>query len=52
MVRHTCLSPLVEVLGSFRINTLREKSHVKTRSLDALPVCALIWDVILHEFWW
>ena len=29
MVRHTCLSPLVEVLGSFGISGLREKSHVK-----------------------
>ena len=29
MVRHTCSSPLVEVLGSFTINVLHEKSHVK-----------------------
>ena len=29
MVRHTCSSPLVEVLGSFGINGLRENSHVK-----------------------
>ena len=31
MVRRMCSSPLVEVLGSFAINALHEKSHVKYR---------------------
>ena len=31
MVRHTCLSLLVEVLGSFGINALLKKSGVKYR---------------------
>ena len=29
MVHRMCSSPLVEALGSFAINVLREKSHVK-----------------------
>ena len=33
MGRHKCLSPLVEVLGSFGINRLREKSYVKYRAI-------------------
>ena len=31
MVCHMCLSPLVEVLGSFTINALCEKSYLKYR---------------------
>ena len=51
MVHHTCSSPLEEVLGSFASSALCGKSRVSTGSLGTLPVCALIWDVILHEFW-
>ena len=51
MVRHTCLSPLVEVLGRFGINGLREKSCVKYWAISLLPVCTLIQEVILREFW-
>ena len=36
MVRHTCLSPLLEVLGSFGINGLREKSRVKYRAIKCV----------------
>ena len=36
MVRHTCLSPLVEVLGSFGINGLCENSRVKNRAIKCI----------------
>ena len=36
MVRYMCLSPLVEVLGSFGINGLHEKSCVKYRAIKCV----------------
>ena len=45
-----CLSPLVEVLGSYRINALCDNHVQNTGSLGRLPVCTLIRDEILCEF--